>query len=138
MYTDIRQRKEPLKTMNQYEIAILYDPGLEVDLSKAEDRVLKILTDNDGKLISKDNWGKRKLAYTIKKNDQALYVFYQVELPSSSISQIESILNITDEVIRFSIIRPDLKAIAKAEKLKAEKKLHTDYHEESQKKEPEN
>lgn len=124
--------------MNQYEIAVLYDPGLEVDLSKAEDRVVKIFTDNGGKLISKDNWGKRKLAYSIKKNEHALYVFYQVELPPSSVLQIEGILNITDEVIRFSIIKPDLKAIAKAEKMKAEKKLHADYREEAQKQETEN
>ena len=54
--------------MAQYEVAVLYHPGLEVDLSKAEDRVLKIFTDNGGKVISTDNWGKRKLAYPIKKN----------------------------------------------------------------------
>jgi ribosomal protein S6 len=50
-----------------------------------------------------------------------VYVFYTVELPGASVRKIESTLNITDEVIRFLITRPDLKAIAKAEALKAEK-----------------
>ena len=68
--------------MNQYEIAILYDPDLEVDLSKAEDRVKKIFTDNGGEIKTIDNWGKRKLAYPIKKNEHAIYVFYIVNLPS--------------------------------------------------------
>ncbi|HEY5442038.1 MAG TPA: 30S ribosomal protein S6 [Candidatus Saccharimonadales bacterium] len=105
--------------MNQYEIAVLYHPDLEVDLSKAEDRVKKIVTDNGGKVVSDDNWGKRRLAYKIKGNEHAVYVFYSVELPGEAVAKVESTLNITDEVIRFLITKPDLKAIAKAEAAKA-------------------
>lgn len=107
--------------MNQYEIAVLYHPDLEIDLDKATDKVEKILADNGGEVKNVDNWGKRKLAYSIKKNEHAVYVFYTVELPAENVRKVEAILNITDEVIRFLITRPDLKAIAKAEALKAEK-----------------
>lgn len=107
--------------MNQYEIAVLYHPDLEVDLTKAEERVAKVVTDNGGKITATNNWGKRKLAYAIKGNEHAVYVFYTVELPGTSVAKVESTLNITSEVIRFLITRPDLKAIAKAEVLKAEK-----------------
>ena len=107
--------------MNQYEIAVLYHPDLEIDLEKAEAKVKKIIAGNGGKVVAQDNWGKRKLAYQIKKHEYAVYVFYTVELPAESVRKVESILNITDEVIRFLITRPDLKAIAKAEALKAEK-----------------
>lgn len=107
--------------MNQYEIAVLYHPDLEVDLSKAEDRVKKIFTDNGGTVVAEDNWGKRKLAYAIKGNEHAIYVFYTVDMPGTGVQKTESTLNITDEVVRFLITKPDLKAIAKAEALKAEK-----------------
>jgi small subunit ribosomal protein S6 len=107
--------------LHQYEIAVLYHPDLEVDLSKAEDRVKKIITDNGGTVKGADNWGKRKLAYNIKGNEYAVYVFYNVELLGDHVAKVESTLNITDEAIRFLITRPDLKAIAKAEVLKAEK-----------------
>lgn len=107
--------------MNQYEIAVLYHPDLEIDLEKATSRVEKIFTDNGGKVVNTDNWGKRKLAYPINKNEHAVYVFYTVELPAENVRKVESVMNITDEVIRFMITRPDLKAIAKAEALKAEK-----------------
>jgi len=107
--------------MNQYEIAVLYHPDLEIDLEKATSRVEKIFTDNGGNVTNVDNWGKRKLAYPIKKNEHAVYVFYTLDLPAESVRKVESTLNITDEVIRFLITRPDLKAIAKAEALKAEK-----------------
>lgn len=105
--------------MNVYELAILFDPDLEVDLEKAASKVEKIVTDNGGKITNTDNWGKKKLAYKIKGHDMGVYVFYAAEIPGESVRKIESILNITDEVIRFLITRPDLKAIAKAEAAKA-------------------
>lgn len=105
--------------MNQYEIAVLYHPDLEIDLEKATSRVEKIITDNGGEIKNADNWGKRKLAYPIKKNESAVYVIYTVDMPAQSVRKVEATLNITDEVIRFLITKPDLKAIAKAEALKA-------------------
>ena len=114
-------QKEGAKALNQYEIAVLYHPDLEVDLSKGEDRVTKMFTDNGGKVTGTDNWGKRKLAYKIKGNEHAVYVFYTVEMPGEGVQKVESTLNITDEVVRFLITKPDLKAIAKAEALKAKK-----------------
>lgn len=107
--------------MNVYEIAILFDPGLEVDLDKATEKVEKIFTDNGANITNTDNWGKRKLAYKIGQHDHAIYVFYAAEIPGESVRKIESVLNITDEVIRFLITRPDLKAIAKADAAKAVK-----------------
>jgi len=107
--------------MQQYELAVVYDPGLEVDLSKAEDRVKKIVTDNKGKVVSNDNWGKRKLAYPINKHDHGVYVFYTVELEPGALSKVEGTLNITNEVIRYLIVRQDEKELAKAEAAKAAK-----------------
>jgi small subunit ribosomal protein S6 len=102
--------------LNQYEVAVLYHPDLEIDLEKAESRVKKIIADNGGKITKTDNWGKRKLAYPIAKQDFAVYVFYTVDIPGESVSKVEQTFNITDEIIRFLITRPDLKAAAKAEK----------------------
>ena len=104
-----------------YEIAVLYHPDLEIDLEKASTKVEKIITDNGGKINNTDNWGKRKLAYPIAKNDFAVYVFYSVEMPAANVSRVEQTFNITDEVIRFLITKPDLKAKVKAEALAAEK-----------------
>jgi small subunit ribosomal protein S6 len=107
--------------MNEYEIAILFDPDLEIDIEKSTQKVEKIFLDNGGKIVKVDNWGKRKLAYPIKKHEAALYSIYTLQFPPQSVIKVEKTLNITDEVIRFLITRPDLKAIAKAEAAKAEK-----------------
>jgi small subunit ribosomal protein S6 len=113
------RREEVL--LNQYEIAVLFHPDLENDLDKGGKKVEKLITDNGGKVIGQDNWGKRKLAYQIAKLDQAVYVIYSVELPGESVKKMETTLNITDEVIRFLITRPDLKAIGKAEAARKDK-----------------
>lgn len=107
--------------MNQYEIAVLYHPDLEIDLGKAEKKIEKIIADGGGKITKTDNWGRRKLAYPIRKQDFAVYVFYTVEMPAENVQKVEQTFNITDEIIRFLIIRPDLKAQAKAEAMRAEK-----------------
>lgn len=110
--------------MNKYELAVLYHPDLEVDLDKGEQRVKKIIDDNKGKIVGQDNWGKKKLTYPINKLESAVYVFYTVELEPTTLAKIESTLNITDEVIRYLIVKIDEKEQAKiaAAKEAAEKK----------------
>lgn len=108
-------------SLNLYEIAVLYDPGLEIDLEKATGKIEAMLAEHQAKITKTDNWGRRKLAYPIRKQEYAIYVFYSVEMPAEEVQKLEQAFNITDEIIRFLIIRPDLKAQAKAEALKAEK-----------------
>lgn len=107
--------------MNQYEIAVLYHPDLEIDLDKATSKIEKIIKDNGGKITNTDSWGKRKLAYPIKKQEHAIYVFYSVDMPAENVQKVEGMLNITSEVVRYLVVRPDFKAMAKAEKVKADK-----------------
>ena len=107
--------------MSQYELAVLSHPDLEADLDKATGKIEKLVKSVKGEIKATDNWGKRKMAYTIKGVNHAVYVFYTLELPAEGVKAINDQLNITEEVIRFLLTKPDLKAIAKAEALKAEK-----------------
>lgn len=104
--------------MEQYELAVLYHPDLEIDLEKASAQVEKLVSASKGSIKATDNWGKRKLAYKIAGHEHAVYVFYSLELPTAGVKKINDGLNITDEVIRFLLTRVDVKAIAKAEAMK--------------------
>jgi small subunit ribosomal protein S6 len=105
----------------KYELVVLFDPQLEIDLSKPSAKVEKIIKDNGGKILKTDNWGKKKLAYQINKHDFAVYVFYALELPPESVQKIDTTLNITDEVLRHLIAKHDAKMLAKLEEAKAAK-----------------
>ena len=91
--------------MNKYELTILVHPDLEQDLNNVIDKVKKIITDNNGVIDSEDNWGKKRLAYPIKKRDFAIYYYFILELPPESLKKISSVLNITDEVIRYLLVK---------------------------------
>jgi small subunit ribosomal protein S6 len=101
-----------------YELAVLFHPDLEIDLEKASSQVQKLVSDAGGKITETDSWGKRKLNYKIAGHEHAVYVFYTLELPGTGVKTLNNALNISDEVIRFLITKPDLKAIAKAEAMK--------------------
>lgn len=99
-----------------YELTVLLHPDLEIDLEKPLAKVEKIITDNGGKIVKKDNWGKKKLAYAIKKQDFAVYVLFEVGVAPVNANKIQGLLNITDEVIRYLMVEKDLKAPEAGEK----------------------
>lgn len=99
-----------------YELTVLLHPDLEIDLEKPLTKVEKIITDNGGKIVAQDNWGKKKLAYTIKKQDFAVYVYFEVLIAPASANKVQALLNITDEAIRYLMVEKDLKAPEASEK----------------------
>jgi small subunit ribosomal protein S6 len=104
--------------VDKYELAVLFHPDLEIDTEKANSQVEKLVKEAGGSITETDAWGKRKMAYKIAGHEHAVYVFYTLELPAEGVKTLNNALNITDEVIRFLITKPDLKAIAKAEAMK--------------------
>ncbi len=118
--------------MRNYEIAVVLHPDLEIDLESTTTKVEKIITDLGGKIDKKDNWGKRKLAYEIKKQTWGIYVIYEIEIDPSKVRAINDKLNITEEVMRFLIVsledirylkKPNQKPAKKSEKAKKPAKV---------------
>ena len=93
-----------------YELTVLFHPDLEIVLEKPLKKLEGIITENGGKIVKQENWGKRKLAYSIKKQDFAVYVLSEVEIAPANASKVQNLLNITDEVIRYLMVEKDLKA----------------------------
>ena len=96
--------------VNEYELTVLIHPDLEADLDKAMDKVRALVTDNGGEITKEDNWGKKRLAYAIKREDFAVYVYLEVKLPATAPLKISNVLNITDEVLRYLLVKVDDKA----------------------------
>lgn len=91
--------------MTKYELIVLLHPDLEIDLDKPLAKVEKILKDLGAKIEKTDNWGKRKLAYPIAKQDFAVYVYYEFDMDGEKVAKLDSTLNITDEVIRHLVTK---------------------------------
>lgn len=93
--------------MKDYELTVLFHPDLEMNLDPSLAKVKKIIEDAGGKITSEENDGKKRLAYPIKKQDFAIYYFIDLELPAEAPAKISSIFNISDEVIRYLLVRVD-------------------------------
>lgn len=93
--------------MKNYELTVLIHPDLESDLEKALDKVRNLISANGGEISKEDNWGKKKLAYKIKGEDFAVYVAMEVALPAQAPQKISNTLNITDEVLRYLLVKAE-------------------------------
>ena len=93
--------------MREYELTGLVHPDLEMHLETATDKVKALIEANGGKIVKEANEGKKRLAYTIKGQDFAVYYYYELELPAEAPAKISSVLNITDEAIRYLLVAKD-------------------------------
>ena len=98
--------------MKEYELTVLIHPDLEATLETPLAKVRDILAQYGAKIVREDNWGKKKLAYAIKREEFAVYVNMDVELPADAPLKISNTLNITDEVLRYLLVKVDPKARA--------------------------
>lgn len=103
---------------SRYEMVVLFRPALEADMEAPLKTVVDLVKTNGGDIISEDDWGRKELAYRIAGETHAIYRVYELSLPADAPAKIDSVLNITDDVIRHLIVKID----EKVEKVLAEEK----------------
>jgi small subunit ribosomal protein S6 len=90
--------------MRNYEVAYIADPDLdEQALAALDERVAGWITAAGGSTIQVDRWGKRRMAYPIKKRLDGVYVFVQASLPPRAALGVERELRLQESVLRFMI-----------------------------------
>ena len=93
--------------MNKYESVIIINPSLEDGANKALIAKFTDMINKDGKVESVDELGKKRLAYEIKKNKEGYYVVFNFEAKPDFISELERVYRITDEVIKFIVVKKE-------------------------------
>ena len=93
--------------MNKYESIIIINPNLTEEAIKAlEDKFTGLINEN-GKVESVENMGKKKLAYEVKKNKEGFYMLFNFEAKPDSIAELERNYRITDEILKFIVVRKE-------------------------------
>lgn len=93
--------------MNKYESVIIISPVVEEEGIKNLITKFSDLINTEGKVESVEEMGKRKLAYEVKKNKEGYYVLFNFEAKPELISELERNYRITDEVIKFIVVRKE-------------------------------
>lgn len=94
--------------MTNYEIMFIVNPNLEEDSIKSVvESLKKVLTDNKAEVKEVKEWGRRELAYEIKKFKAGYYFIFNVEASIQAINEFDHSASMNEDVIRHLIINLD-------------------------------
>jgi len=101
----LSMRDEP-GTQREYETIFILRPDTSQDgIQTVNQRVRTIIESMGGKVLKLDNWGKRKLAYEVKKQLKGVYLFFSYLGGSGLVEEVERNLRLTDSVIRYYSVK---------------------------------
>lgn len=94
--------------MQKYETMYILQPQLEEEqVDELIEKFKSIIEREGGQLSNLDKWGKRKLAYEVKKQKEGFYILMHYTAPAHTTDQLERSFKITDGVLRYLIVRED-------------------------------
>ena len=94
--------------MRDYELTLVLTPRTaEEGESAAKEKLEEYVVQRGGMVSEVDHWGKRKLAYPIRKFMEGDYILGRVQLDPDAIPELEATLELSDEVLRYLLIRTD-------------------------------
>ena len=93
--------------MNKYESIIIVNPNVDEEGLKALEEKFTGLINENGKVESVENMGKKKLAYEIKKFAEGTYLLFNFESKPSAIAELERVYRITDEILKHIVVKKD-------------------------------
>lgn len=98
--------------MRPYEVMIIFDPSLEEDAVRAEvDRSTELIRARGGSPGRVERWGKRRLAYEIRRQREGAYVVLEAEAEPATMADLDRALTLADGVLRHKVVRMPEKAV---------------------------
>lgn len=93
--------------MRNYEVVVILDPNLdERTVQPSLDKYLNVIRGDGGTVDNVDVWGKRRLAYEIKKNAEGIYAILKLTAEPATVDEFDRQLTLNESVLRTKVIRP--------------------------------
>ncbi|MGB5647340.1 30S ribosomal protein S6 [Muriicola sp.] len=109
--------------MNHYETVFILNPVLsDVQIEETVKKFEDFLIKNDAKMVSKENWGLKKLAYPIQHKKSGFYHLFEFAVPGEVIAPYEQEFRRDERIMRFLTVKLDKHAIEWAEKRRTRQK----------------
>ena len=94
--------------MRNYELGLILHPDLEQeDVPQAVEKVGQYVEASGGKVVDAKIWGRRVLAYPIRKQKEGTYVFVQAEMDPHSVGELERSLKLDENVLRHLLVHEE-------------------------------
>lgn len=111
---------------HQYELMVILDPEIdERTVSVSLDKFLTVITKAGGTIDAIDIWGRRRLAYEIKKKTEGIYAVVNLSATADSVKELDRQLKLSEAVMRTKVLRAEeaIAQVAEAAKRAEEKAL---------------
>lgn len=96
--------------MRRYELMLILDPELEErTVAPSLDSFLNVVRQGGGTVEKVDIWGRRRLAYEIKKKAEGIYAVIDLNCEPAVVKELDRQLNLNEAVLRTKVIRPDVR-----------------------------
>ena len=91
--------------MRNYELGFILHPDVEQpDVTQAVEKIGQYIKADGGEVTSVDVWGRRALAYPIRKRREGTYVFLQTQINPQSIGELERNLKLDEQILRYLLV----------------------------------
>ena len=95
--------------MYDYEIALIIRPEIEEEGQEALiERLSEILTSAGGEVSEVETWGRRRLAYPIRKIQEGFYYFIQGQFSASVLPELERTIKLNEDILKHMVLRTDV------------------------------
>jgi small subunit ribosomal protein S6 len=96
--------------MRRYELMVILDPDLEErTVAPSIDQFLAVVRTGGGTVEKVDVWGRRRLAFEIKKRSEGIYAVVDLQAEPDTVKELDRQLNLNEAVLRTKVIRPDIR-----------------------------
>ena len=96
--------------MRAYEVMVILDPSLEErTVEPSLDKYLNVVRKDGGSVESVDVWGRRRLAYEIKKQAEGIYAVVSLTAEPATVKELDRQLGLNESVLRTKVLRPDIR-----------------------------
>jgi len=94
--------------MRHYELMVILDADLEErTVAPSLDKFLNVVRQAEGTVDKVDIWGRRRLAYDIKKKSEGIYAVVELTATPATMQELDRQLNLNESVLRTKVLRPD-------------------------------
>lgn len=94
--------------MRDYEMMIIIDPTVdERNLGAYVDKLLQVVPNEGGSVEKVDLWGKRRLAYDIKKRSEGIYVVVNMKTTPATAQELDRQLGLNESILRTKLLRAE-------------------------------
>ena len=104
-----RSSPEEVETaVRAYEVMVILDPSLEErTVEPSLDKYLNVIRKDGGSVENVDVWGRRRLAYEVKKNAEGIYAVITLTAEPATVKEFDRQLTLNESVLRTKVMRPD-------------------------------